>query len=177
MMDKRNRRAVVVRNAEEAIAACRAAAAHRRSVLAISPPGAASFAGPIWFKALAAAARKATGARREILFALDCADAPGAALAAIHAGVEAIVFRGKGQMRAKIETIAARARVPVLAPPRDALDLARNPRSDALIDWFSSRGASLQSPRPSAKRTATTGAAPKRSGSAAKPPSRGANRP
>src|SRR5690348_11376745 len=75
MMDKRNRRAVVVRNAEEAIAVCRAAAAHRHSVLAISPPGAASFAGPIWFKALTAAARKATGARREILFALDCADA------------------------------------------------------------------------------------------------------
>lgn len=174
-MDKRSSRAVVVRNVDDAIRACRAAADSRHTLIAVSPPGAASFAGPLWFKALTSAARKATGARKEVVFALDCADAPGSALAAIRVGVEAIVFGGTGTVRGKIAAIAARAGVIVLG--RKALDLACNSESDTSVDRFSSRGASLQRPRPSAKRTATRGSAPRRSGSGAKPPSRGANRP
>jgi hypothetical protein len=167
-MDKKNARAVIVRNAEEAIAACRAAAAFRRPLLAMSPPGAASFAGPLWFKALAAAARRDAATPGDVLFVLDCADAPGAALAAIHARVEAISCGMRGTVRAKIRAIAARAGVIVLDPPRKTLDLSLNPEPNTLADWFSSRGASLQRPRRSAKRTATRTPAPKRPRSGAR---------
>lgn len=171
------RRAVVVRTGAEAVAAARAAAAQGIAMTITSPPGAALFAGPIWFQALTRAARAAVGANPLVTFVLDCADSPGAVLAAIRARVEAVSFAGEGPARVRLAAIAKRAGVGFLPPPADVFDVARNPGSDALIAWFSSPGASLQSPRRSAKRTATQSPAQTVRSNRARHLSTGANRP
>jgi len=182
MMMGRDRRAVakcaiMVRNGDEAIAAVRTAVAHGVALTVVSPPGAALFAGPIWFQAIVRAARAEVEATAPVTFVLDCADSPGAALAAIRARVEAVSFSGKGAARARLAAITKRAGVAFLAPPVDVFDMARNPGPDALIAWFSSPGASLQSPRRSAKRTATQSPAHTVRGNRARHLSTGANRP
>jgi hypothetical protein len=142
----------------------------------VSPPGAALFAGPIWFRALIRATRAESGVDADVIFVLDCGDAPGAALAAIRARVEAIAFRGKRSVRARLAAIARRAGVAMHVPPANAFDMTRNRGSEALLAWFSSPRASLQSLRRSAKRTATRSPAPK-ARSRAKNSSTGVNRP
>lgn len=169
-------RPVMVRNSDEAVAAARAAASRGVALTVVSPPGAASFAGPVWFQALVRAARAEVGANPPVTFVLDCGDSPGAVLAAVRAGIEAVSFGGKGPARARLAAIAKRAGVAFREPPVNVFDMTRNPGSDALIAWFSSPGASLQSPRRSAKRTATQSPAPKSRGSRARHPSTGANR-
>jgi hypothetical protein len=114
--------AVIVHGLDGALAAVRAADPARGLVL-LSAPGAGLYAGAGWFAALA---RKATAARPGlgVLAVLDCADAPGAALAALRAGLPAIVFTGTDAMAATLAGIAETraARVLRAAPP--ALDLA-----------------------------------------------------
>jgi hypothetical protein len=176
-MARRTHRAVVVRNVAEASTACRAAAAARCPVTLVSPPGAGLFAGPVWFKALTAVARRESGASpKGVRFVLDCADAPGAVLAAIRAGVEACAFSGNVKARARLAAIARRAGVALVQPPNDAFDLTQNSDFDGLLAWFSSPAPSLQRPGRSAKRTATQIPAPTRRGSGTRY-SRGANRP
>jgi hypothetical protein len=171
-------RAVMVRNSAEAIAAAQAAATHAVALTIVSPPGAALFAGPVWFLALARAARATINERAAtVTFVLDCADSPGAALSAIRAGVEAISFRGRGRARERLAALAKRAGVSFRTPPAHVFDMTRSPDTDALIAWFSSPGASLQTPRRSAKRTATQSPAPTSRGSRARYQSTGANRP
>jgi hypothetical protein len=169
-------RAVIARNVEEAVAAARAAAARGVALTVVSPPGAGSFAGPIWFQALARAARAQIGTETPVTFVLDCGESPGAVLAAVRAKVEAVSFAGKGPARARLAAIAKRAGMAFRAPPLDVFDMTRNPGSEALIAWFSSPRASLQSLPRSAKRTATQRPAPKSRGSRARHPPTGANR-
>jgi hypothetical protein len=175
-MKKRGTRAVMVRNRSEAVEAMRAAAMSGNSLMIVSPPGAALFAGPIWFRALIRATRAESGVDADVIFVLDCGDAPGAALAAIRARVEAIAFRGTRSVRARLAAIARRAGVAMHVPPANAFDMTRNRGSEALLAWFSSPRASLQSLRRSAKRTATRSPAPK-ARSRAKNSSTGVNRP
>jgi hypothetical protein len=175
-MAKRKDRIVTVRNLKEAIEAARTAAELGLAVTIASPPGAALFAGPVWFKALADAARKRLPRGASVTFMLDCADSPGAALAAIRAKVEAISFRGNAKARAGIVAIAKRAGVAVMEPPSDAFDLSRSVGLEALSAFFSPPGASLQSPRRSAKRSPTRGSAGRSTGGTTRPRS-GAKRP
>jgi delta 1-pyrroline-5-carboxylate dehydrogenase len=59
----------------------------------VSAPDAGGYVGPGWFKALVATACEAVpGARCSSL--LDCGDNTGAALAAIRAEVEGVIFTG-----------------------------------------------------------------------------------
>ncbi|RYI99019.1 MAG: hypothetical protein EON47_17965, partial [Acetobacteraceae bacterium] len=60
-------------------------------VVLLSAPGAAGSLGPAWFLALVAAAAAARPGVPH-LAVLDCADAPGHALAAIRAGLRAVVL-------------------------------------------------------------------------------------
>lgn len=159
----------MVHNAAEAIAAARAAAAAAdRPLTIVSPPGAALFAGPIWFKALTDTVRAEIEPTAAVTFLLDCADSPGAVLASIRARIEAVSFRGNARALIRLAAIAKRAGVILQAPPAAAFDLSKCADSEALAAWFSSRssspGASLQSPRRSAKRTARHGPTPKPSG-------------
>lgn len=99
---------IVVYALADACAALAAAVALDVAVTLVSPPGAAAFAGPGWFRELAAQARDAVpGARFDSV--LDCGGAAGHALAAIREGVAAISFDGPDTVRAKIADIAAQA--------------------------------------------------------------------
>jgi hypothetical protein len=176
-MPRRATRAVMVRNVADALAACRAAAAARAIVTLVSPPGAGLFAGPLWFKALTAITRRESGiGPKDARFVLDCADAPGAVLAAIRAGVEACAFSGNAKARVRLAAIAQRAGVALVDPPAEAFAMTQDSDFDALVAWFSSPAASLQRSGRSAKRTATQIPAPTRRGSGTRY-SRGANRP
>jgi hypothetical protein len=91
-----------------------------------SAPDAGGYVGPGWFKALAAAARKAVpDARCSCL--LDCGDNVGAALAAIRTEVEGVIFTGRRDAGQRLADIARQhgVRFETERPP-DALDLAED---------------------------------------------------
>jgi hypothetical protein len=112
--------AVTVHGAADARAAL--AAAGPGGVLLLSAPGAGGYGGPAWFLgvvALEAAARP--GVRH--LVALDCADAPGTALAALRAGLRLVVLDGACPAFAAVAAAAAEAGARVLPARPDSLDL------------------------------------------------------
>ncbi len=82
-----------------------AAAQARRPIVLASAPGAGIYAGPGWWRELVAAARAAVPAAQSAAL-LDCGDEPGAALAAIRAGVEAVVFTGRADVARRLAEIA-----------------------------------------------------------------------
>jgi len=113
---------VVVHGLAQAEAAL--AAAGPRGVLLLSAPGAAGFAGPAWFLGLAAeAARRHPAAR--MAAALDCADAPGTALAALRAGARLLVLDGACRAFGAVVAAAAEAGASLLPESPPALDLGR----------------------------------------------------
>lgn len=99
-----------------------------RPVLLLSAPGAALNAGPGWFKAvLDQAAAEHPGAN--FTAALDCAAAPGAALAALRAGFRMVIFDLGHPSAASVLGAAAEAGAEVLGTRPEALDLgALDPR-------------------------------------------------
>jgi hypothetical protein len=97
---------IVVHSRAHAIAALNAAATAERAVTLASAPGAGVYAGPGWFCGIVEAAREAVpGAQFSAI--LDCGDEPGAALAAMRAGVECIVFIGRADVGQRLAEIAA----------------------------------------------------------------------
>jgi hypothetical protein len=66
------------------------------------------YAGPGWFGAVVRAARAAVPAA-EFDVLLDCGDDAGAAMAAIRAGIEAVVFTGRADVAARLADIARQA--------------------------------------------------------------------
>ena len=105
---------IVVHTLADAVAALEAAQAAGCAVVLASAPGAAGYAGPLWFCELAAQARTAVP-QAHFTAVLDCADAPGHALAAIRAGVTAIAFTFDGPPAAALRDIARQAGVAILA--------------------------------------------------------------
>ncbi len=96
---------------------------HSLSAILASPPDAGIYAGPGWFSEIMRAAREAVpGAQFRPL--LDCGDDAGAAMAAIRAGLEAIVFTGRADVAARLADIALQAGARLLTErPAAALDL------------------------------------------------------
>ena len=88
-----------------------------------SPPDAGGYVGPGWFRAVVAAAREAVpGARFSAL--LDCGDNVGAALAAIRAEVEGVIFIGRADVARRLADIAGQHGVRFETKrPAAALDL------------------------------------------------------
>jgi hypothetical protein len=114
--------AVVIHALAQAEAAL--AAAGPRGVLLLSAPGAGGFAGPAWFLALIAEARR----RHQgvaCAAALDCADAPGTALAALRAGARIIVLHGGCPAFGAVAAAAAEAGATLLPARPAAFDLGR----------------------------------------------------
>jgi hypothetical protein len=100
-------------------------------VLLVSAPDAGGYVGPGWFKALAAAAREAVPEARCSTL-LDCGDDVGAALAAIRAEVEGVIFSGRPDVAHRLGDIARQHGVRFETKrPADAIDLGR--------DFFSSQ--------------------------------------
>ena len=92
----------------------------------ISAPDAGGYVGPGWFKALVAAAREAVPDAR-CSSVLDCGDNVGAALAAIRAEVEAVIFTGRPDAARRLDDIAQQHGVRVETKrPAAALDLAED---------------------------------------------------
>ena len=105
--------ATIVHGWTDAAAALAAVPPGSRAVL-MSAPDAGSYAGAGWFAALAVRARAEFPAVDQS-WILDCGDAPGHVLAALRAGVAAIVFTGAPALRARLEEIAAAHGATILA--------------------------------------------------------------
>ena len=115
--------------------AAAAALAPGLAVTLLSLPGAALSMGAPWWRALIAAAAHAFPATAAIDL-IDCAASPGAALAALRAGLPRLVLAPEAPARAVIARAAAEcgaelfpARPPALALPPDPA----SPRARALI--------------------------------------------
>ena len=126
--------AVIVHGLPHALAAL----APGRPVTLLSAPGAASYAGCGWWRAVVAAAwaGRSGAAPPDVL---DCADAPGRALEALSAGCRLVVLHpclpwddiaGRAESRG--------ARLLAAAPP--ALDLGRRGEERRLADWLGGPG-------------------------------------
>ncbi len=114
---------IIVHSLAHAVAALTASAETGRKVTLASAPDAGIYAGPGWFGGLIAAALEAVPAAQcKIL--LDCGNDVGAVLAAIRAGIEAIVFTGRADVAERLADIARqRGSRLVTIRPEAALDL------------------------------------------------------
>ncbi len=116
---------VVVHARAHAVAALEHAREHDRPVLLLSAPGAVQSGGAAWWRELVRQARAAEPDARAVAV-LDCADAPGMALAAIREGVEAISLDVEDAVRDRVAEIAEQSGVALVRVDRtEALDLAR----------------------------------------------------
>jgi hypothetical protein len=79
----------------------------------LSAPDAAIYAGPGWWTALIEAAREAVPNAR-FSSILDCGDDPGAAMAAIRAGTQAVIFTGRADVAERLAAIGEAANCRVL---------------------------------------------------------------
>ena len=114
---------IVVHSLAQAGAALRAAVRACRPVVLASPPGAGSYVGPGWFREVVALAREAVPEARFSAL-LDCSDEVGAALAALRAKVEGVVFTGRSDVACRLADIARQHGVRfVTEQPVAALDL------------------------------------------------------
>ncbi|MDE2333608.1 MAG: hypothetical protein KGK10_03635 [Rhodospirillales bacterium] len=104
-------------------AAAIAAVGVGRPVTLLSPPGAAGRLGALWWWVLAEAARARASA--PVADLLDCADAPGHAMAALRCGCRGLVLaRGPGF-----------ARVAAAAASLGAEVLDSRPPAMTILDW------------------------------------------
>lgn len=122
--------AVVVRGLADA----RAALAPGLPVTLLSVPGAALFAGCGWWQALAAATR-AEHPGIAVCDILDCADAPGQALAALRIGQRGLVLEPCSG-RTDVEQAALGCGAILLPRRPPALDLARRAAPAILVAWL-----------------------------------------
>ena len=130
--------AVTVHAAAEAALALRLAG--KQGVLLLSAPGAVGFLGPDWFLALVGAAAAAVpGVMHKPV--LDCADAPGQALAALRAGLREVVLDSACPAFAQVAAAAAElgGRVRTVRPASldlGMLDLSREGARAKLAAWL-----------------------------------------
>lgn len=118
--------AIVVHGLADAVAAL----APGLPVTLLSAPGAGVYAGAGWWRALVEAAR-ATHPATSCADLLDCADAPGMAMAAIRAGQKLLVLDPACPAYARIATLAT------LLPARPpALDLGDRGAARQLRAWL-----------------------------------------
>jgi hypothetical protein len=113
----------------------RAALAPGLKVTLLSAPGAALFAGCLWWRQLVAAVR-AEYPQTETIDILDCADASGLAMGALRSGVHRLVLWPQASGHAKIAAIAAGQRGFVLPQAPPALDLAQRNAIRRLEAWL-----------------------------------------
>jgi hypothetical protein len=117
------------------LADARAALAPGLPVTLLSAPGAAGFAGCLWWRELIAAAR-AEYRGTEATDILDCADAPGRALSAIRSGVVRLVLWPQTPGWQSVAELAEAQGGFVLRQAPLALDLAPRNASRRLKAWL-----------------------------------------
>ena len=129
-------RAVIVHTLAHCRAALAAAAALGVKVTLLSAPGAASYLGGGYWKAMIDEARSdCPGA--DALAVLDCGEHAGHALAALRQGVEAVRFHGKPEAADRIADIARKSGAALVERTPRALDLLDEPDPEAACrDWL-----------------------------------------
>lgn len=127
-------RAVAVHSLAQALAATNAGI----PVTLISGRGAGWYAGAGWWLAMMAAARS----RRTLEFAdiLDCAEAPGAAMAALRLGQRLIVLDPGCPALARVAAVAAAQGGEVLTQRPPCLDLGDPAAERELQHWLAGLG-------------------------------------
>ncbi len=115
-------RAVIVHTLVQASAVLTAAAALGVRVTLLSAPGAASYLGGGYWKAMIDQAR-AGNPKADVLAVLDCGEHAGQALAALREGVEAVRFHGKPEAADRIADIARKSGAALVKRVPRALDL------------------------------------------------------
>jgi len=121
------------------LADARAALAVGAPVTLLSAPGAALFAGCLWWRELVAAARADCPHARAIDI-LDCADASGMAMAALRSGVCRLVLWRDAPGWQAVNAIAERQRGFVLSQAPAALDMAAHNARWRLRGWLRNCG-------------------------------------
>jgi len=117
---------IIIHSLFQATAALTASARAGRPVVLVSAPDAGGYVGPGWFQALVAAAREAAPDARCSAF-LDCGENVGAALAALRAEVEGVIFTGRPDVARRLADIARQHRAHFETKrPVDALDLGED---------------------------------------------------
>jgi hypothetical protein len=109
-------------------------------VTLLSAPGAALFAGCLWWREVVVAAR-AGFPRTETVDILDCANASGMAMGALRSGVCRLVLWPDAHGWAGVAAIAERQGGFVLAQAPAALDLAHRNAIRRLDGWLRASGA------------------------------------
>jgi hypothetical protein len=117
------------------LADARAALGPGRPVTLLSAPGAALFAGCLWWRELVAAARAAHPAT-PACDVLDCAAAPGQAMAALRAGQLLLVLDPACPAFAAVGAAAATLGATLLAARPAALDLGNPDARRGLARWL-----------------------------------------
>ena len=123
--------AVIVHGAADA----RAALDPGLPVTLLSAPGAALFAGCLWWRETVALAR-ASCPDTPAIDILDCADASGMAMAALRSGVYRLVLWPDAPGWGSVATIAQHQGGFVLPQAPEALDLARREAGRQLNAWL-----------------------------------------
>ena len=113
---------IVIHSLEQARAALEAARELDEDVILESPAEAASYLGPLWFKALLETLSE-EAPEVEIDGLLDCGDAPGHVLAAFRAGIHRVRFTGSSEMRQRLQEIGESFEASVEGEPQPSLDL------------------------------------------------------
>jgi hypothetical protein len=96
---------IVIHSIDHAVGALAAAARVGRPIILASAPDAGGYVGPGWFAALMREARETVPEARFAAL-LDCGDSAGAALAAVRAEIEGIIFTGRGDVARRLADIA-----------------------------------------------------------------------
>ena len=118
--------AVIIHSLSDA----RTALAPGRPVTLLSAPGAALYAGCLWWWALVRVAET------EQPSLLDCADAPGRAVEALKLGVTGIVLTCEPELFAAVAKIAKAQSATVLSTAPPALDLGSRGAERKLLSWL-----------------------------------------
>jgi hypothetical protein len=128
-----DRPAVIVNGLADAVAAL--GAARGAPIMLLSAPGAALFAGCLWWREVVRqACDNVPGS--DVIDMLDCADASGLALSALRIGQTAIVLYDTAPGYAAVVAIAAQRRAQVLPVAPPALDLAARGAMRLLEGWL-----------------------------------------
>ena len=118
---------IIVHSLDDARAALAVAVELKTAVTLASAHGAGGYAGPLWFKAMIAAAT-AEFPEAEVTAVLDCADEAGTVLQALRHGLKCVRFTGNaaalkrlraiaGELGATIETVRAPAALDLREAP------------------------------------------------------------
>ncbi|MCC6467631.1 MAG: hypothetical protein IT563_04865 [Alphaproteobacteria bacterium] len=115
------------------------------SLVLMSGPGAAGYAGPGWFLEVVRLAR-ADHPTVAVTAILDCADRPGRALGALRLGAKVLRLSGNARARRRVAAIA-RAMDARLDDTRfDVLDLAGSGDARAAVSAFLTSASSFETP-------------------------------